>query len=58
MNEKNGNEKRGGGFHPVGLSLGLGLGLCFGAALGNMGTGLCLGMGIGLLWCVILGKGK
>lgn len=45
-----------GGFNPIGLCLGLGVGLCFGTALDNMGLGICLGMGIGLCFSVALGQ--
>ncbi len=47
-----------GGFNPIGLCMGMGIGLCFGTALGNMGAGLCLGMGVGLCFCVALGRRK
>ena len=47
-----------GGFNPIGLCMGLGIGLCFGTALGNMGAGLCLGMGVGLCFSVALGRRK
>ena len=47
---------RSGGFNPVGLLIGLGVGLCFGAALGNMGLGICMGLGVGLCYCVALGR--
>ena len=47
-----------GGFNPIGLCLGMGVGLCFGTALGNMGAGLCLGMGVGLCFSVALGRRK
>ena len=53
MSEK--NEKKS-GFNPVGLLIGLGIGLCYGTALGNMGLGICLGMGVGLCFCVALGR--
>jgi len=54
-NEK--NQPRG-GFNPIGLCIGLGIGLCFGTAMGNMGAGLCLGLGVGLCYCVALGHHK
>lgn len=47
-----------GGFNPIGLCIGLGVGLCFGTAMDNMGLGICLGMGIGLCYSVALGHGK
>lgn len=47
--------KPSGGFNPVGLCIGVGVGLCFGTAMGNMGLGICLGMGIGLCYSVALG---
>ena len=53
MSEK--NEKKS-GFNPVGLLIGLGIGLCYGTALGNMGAGICLGMSVGLCFCVALGN--
>lgn len=44
------------GFNPIGLCMGLGIGLCFGVAMGNMGAGICLGLGVGLCFCVALGR--
>jgi hypothetical protein len=38
--------------------MGLGIGLCFGTAMGNMGAGICLGMGVGLCFSVALGQRK
>lgn len=52
------NEQKSGSFNPIGMCIGLGIGLCFGAALDNMGLGLCLGMSIGLCFCVALGHKK
>ena len=46
------------GFNPIGLCMGVGVGLCFGVALGNMGAGIALGMGVGLCFCVALGQKK
>ena len=43
------------GFNPTGLCIGMGIGLCFGTAMGNMATGICLGMCVGLCFCVALG---
>ena len=40
------NKKQSGGFNPIGLCLGMGIGLCFGTAMDNMALGLCLGMGV------------
>ena len=48
-------DQSGGGFNPLGLCIGLGVGLCFGAAMNNMGIGICLGMGVGLCYSVALG---
>ncbi|MBR3764525.1 MAG: hypothetical protein IKK57_08255 [Clostridia bacterium] len=45
----------GGGFNPIGLCIGLGVGLCFGTAMDNIGLGICLGMGVGLCYSVALG---
>lgn len=45
----------GAGFNPIGLCIGMGIGLCFGTAMGNMATGICLGMGVGLCFCMALG---
>ena len=56
--QKNQEQKQSGGFTPIGLCIGLGIGLCFGTAMGNMGTGICLGLGIGLCYCVALGRRK
>jgi len=53
--EEQKNEQKSGGFNPIGLCIGLGIGLCFGTAMGNMGTGICLGMGVGLCFSVALG---
>ena len=47
-----------GGFNPIGLCMGLGIGLCFGTAMSNMGAGICLGMGVGLCFSVALGQRK
>ena len=52
------NEKKSGGFNPIGLCIGLGVGLCFGTALDNMGLGICLGMSIGVCFSVALGHRK
>ena len=49
------NKKQSGGFNPIGLCLGMGIGLCFGTAMDNMALGLCLGMGVGLCFSVALG---
>ncbi len=46
------------GFNPIGLCMGVGVGLCFGVAMGNMGAGIALGMGVGLCFCVALGQKK
>ena len=54
MSEKKNNTSS--TFNPIGLCIGLGVGLCFGAAMGNMGIGIALGMGIGLCYCVALGR--
>ena len=50
------NKKQSGGFNPIGLCMGVGVGLCFGVAMGNMGLGIALGMGVGLCYCVALGQ--
>lgn len=50
------NKKQSGGFNPIGLCMGLGVGLCFGVAMDNMGLGIALGMGVGLCFCVALGQ--
>ena len=47
-----------GGLNPMGLCIGMGIGLCFGVALDNMGLGLCLGMSIGVCFSVALGRRK
>ena len=44
------------GFNPIGLCIGMGIGLCFGTAMGNMALGICMGMGVGLCFCVALGQ--
>jgi hypothetical protein len=44
------------GFNPIGLCMGMGVGLCFGVAMDNMGAGIALGMGVGLCFCVALGR--
>ena len=44
------------GFNPIGLCMGLGVGLCFGTAMGNLALGLCMGMGVGLCFSVALGQ--
>ena len=43
------------GFNPAGLGIGVGIGLCFGTAMGNMGAGIAMGLGVGLCFCVALG---
>lgn len=53
-NKKNGG--KGSGFNPAGLAIGIGVGLCFGSAMGNMAMGIALGMGVGLCFCVALGQ--
>ncbi len=50
------NKQQSGGFNPIGLCMGVGIGLCYGVALDNMGLGICLGMGIGLCFSVALGR--
>ena len=52
MNDRN---EKNTGFNPAGLLIGMGIGLCFGTAMGNMGAGICLGMGVGLCFSVALG---
>lgn len=54
MSDKKNNPSS--GFNPIGLCIGLGVGLCFGTAMGNMGVGIALGMGVGLCYCVALGR--
>ena len=49
------NKKQSGGFNPIGLCMGMGVGLCFGVAMDNMALGLCMGMGVGLCYSVALG---
>lgn len=49
------SKKVSGGFNPIGLCMGMGVGLCFGVAMDNMALGLCLGMGVGLCYGVALG---
>ena len=56
QNKKDGQSS--GRFNPIGLCIGLGIGLCFGVALDNMGLGLCLGMSIGVCFSVALGHRK
>lgn len=46
------------GFNPIGLCMGVGVGLCFGVAMGNMSAGICLGLGVGLCFSVALGHRK
>ena len=59
MSEQNKNDnKQSGGFNPIGLCIGAGIGLCFGVAMDNMALGLCLGMGVGLCYAVALGSKK
>lgn len=48
--------KKKSGFNPIGLCMGVGVGLCIGTAMGNMALGLCMGMGVGLCFCVALGS--
>ena len=50
------NKKQSGGFNPIGLCLGVGVGLCFGVAMDNIALGLCMGMGVGLCFSVALGQ--
>lgn len=50
------NRKQSGGFNPIGLCLGVSIGLCFGMAMGNIALGLCMGMGVGLCFSVALGQ--
>lgn len=50
------NKKQSGGFNPLGLCIGAGIGLCFGVAMDNMALGLCMGMGVGLCYSVALGS--
>lgn len=44
-------ENQAAGVNPAGLLIGVGIGLCFGTAMGNMAAGI----GIGLCFCVALG---
>ncbi len=55
MADQDKKESKGSGFNPIGLCIGLGIGLCFGTAMGNMGAGIALGLGVGLCYCVALG---
>ena len=50
------NKKQSGGFNPIGLCLGMGVGLCFGVAMDNVALGMCMGMGVGLCFSVALGQ--
>ena len=50
------DRQRSGGFNPIGLCMGLSVGLCFGTAMDNLGLGIALGMGVGLCFCVALGQ--
>ena len=50
------NKKQSGGFNPIGLCMGMGVGLCFGVAMDNLALGLCMGMGVGLCDCVARGQ--
>ena len=50
------NKKQSGGFNPIGLCLGMGVGLCFGVAMDNVALGMCMGMGVGLCFSVTLGQ--
>ncbi|MBQ3156004.1 MAG: hypothetical protein IJB81_03635 [Clostridia bacterium] len=52
------NRQQSGGFNPIGLCLGLGVGLCFGVAMDNIALGMCMGMGVGLCFSVALGQQK
>ena len=36
------NKKQSGGFNPIGLCMGMGVGLCFGVAMNNMALGICM----------------
>lgn len=56
MADQDKKESKGSGFNPIGLCIGLGIGLCFGTAMGNMGAGIALGLGVGLCYCVALGS--
>ena len=56
MADQDKKESKGSGFNPTGLCIGLGIGLCFGTAMGNMGAGIALGLGVGLCYCVALGS--
>ena len=53
MSDKKNNSSA--GFNPIGLCMGVGVGLCFGVALDNMGAGIALGMSVGLCFSVALG---
>lgn len=50
------NKKQSGGFNPIGLCMGVGVGLCFGVAMDNMALGSAMGMGVGLCFSVALGQ--
>ena len=50
------NKKQSGGFNPIGLCMGVGVGLCFGVAMDNIALGMCMGMGVGLCFSVALGQ--
>ena len=56
MADQDKKESKGSGFNPIGLCIGLGIGLCFGTAMDNMGAGIALGLGVGLCYCVALGS--
>ena len=56
MADQDKKESKGSGFNPIGLCIGLGIGLCFGTAMGNLGAGIALGLGVGLCYCVALGS--
>ena len=56
MADQDKKESKGSGFNPIGLCIGLGIGLCFGTAMGNMGAGIARGLGVGLCYFVALGS--
>ena len=47
--KKNGNDSNNKiQYLPIGMCLGMGVGVAIGAAMDNIGVGMCLGIGIGL----------
>lgn len=52
---KNNNKEPGGlQYMPIGMCIGIGIGMAVGAAMDNIGVGMCMGMSIGMCFGIVM----